>query len=109
METPEYFCLYGTEQKDTPAEDLYEQPTEERPDDGKVVQLSCDSCLSGVPHRECYRQSPVCADCGVGTLMWAEAGYVSYHRICSNCGSHWDLRLKEPNTGFYHRARFYRS
>ena len=30
-----------------------------------------------------------CADCG-GTLLWAEAGYVAWHRICDGCGSHWD-------------------
>ena len=33
----------------------------------------------------------ICADCGVGPLVWAEAGYVPWHRICSVCGSHWDL------------------
>lgn len=34
---------------------------------------------------------PLCADCHVGRLRWAEAGYVPWHRICDVCGSHWDL------------------
>lgn len=35
--------------------------------------------------------SPTCPDCKRGTLQWAEAGYVPWHRICDHCGSHWDL------------------
>ena len=35
--------------------------------------------------------APTCSDCGAGTLCWAEAGYVPWHRICDCCGSHWDL------------------
>ena len=35
--------------------------------------------------------SPACSACGRGTLQWAEAGYVPWHRICDDCGAHWDL------------------
>ena len=34
---------------------------------------------------------PTCADCGRGTLTWAEGGFTPWHRICDTCGSHWDL------------------
>lgn len=33
---------------------------------------------------------PLCS-CGKGHMIWAEAGYVPWHRICDACGSHWDL------------------
>jgi hypothetical protein len=35
--------------------------------------------------------SPRCGDCRTGTLQWAEAGYVPWHRICDGCGAHRDL------------------
>lgn len=60
-----------------PAADLYGIPYREAEDDGRI-------CLG-------IGESVPCADCGVGTLIWAEAGYVPWHRICNVCGSHWSL------------------
>lgn len=57
---------------------MYDLPTRERPDDGAVILHVGDI-------------APTCSDCGRGTLRWAEAGYVPWHRICDACGSHWDL------------------
>jgi len=62
----------------TPALDLYHQSFRTSKDDGTVVTHVGDG-------------SPRCIDCGWGSLLWAEAGYVAWHRICSHCGSHWDL------------------
>lgn len=70
----------GTALRTTPAPDyeaLLDQPTELVPGDGAVI-------VAG-------GHGPVCADCGLGTLRWAEAGHVPWHRICDRCGSHWDL------------------
>lgn len=58
--------------------DLLLQETREQQDDGRII-LHAGDC------------QPICADCEVGRLQWAEAGYVPWHRICDRCGSHWDL------------------
>ena len=71
-----YHVLIGTRRAKTPANDIYELPSREAPDDGKRILAVGDS--------------PLCADCGRGRLEWAEAGYVAYHRICAVCGSHWE-------------------
>lgn len=55
-------------------------PTEDAEDDGKVVYWG--------PGNHAWNEG-VC-ECG-GTLRWAEAGYVPWHRICDRCGSHWDM------------------
>jgi len=62
----------------TSGRELYERETEERDDDGAVIVHAGD-------------WFPTCSDCRVGTLQWAEAGYVPWHRICDQCGSRWDL------------------
>lgn len=58
--------------------DLLDSPARDRCDDGSTLVHAGDL-------------SPTCTDCGRGTLQWAEAGYVPWHRICDACGSHWDL------------------
>lgn len=105
----EYVCRYGTDKKDRPAHDLYEQPYTHKDDDGAIVHVTCDTCLTGdgTPHRPCFLSAPICTDCGVGTLQWAEAGFTPYHRICDHCGSHWEMFPDGPGKGFYRRARFY--
>src|SRR3990167_3068638 len=77
--TTEYTTRIGTsKRKGTVGAALYRLPTRERPDDGKI--------LLHVGDWNCP------CTCGRGgTLMWAEAGYVAWHRICNACGSHWDL------------------
>lgn len=71
----DYFTLRGTSRRKEPTPDIYSLPNREAPDDGAIVL--------GV--------SPlICSDCGRGRLIWAEAGYVPWHRICECCGSHWD-------------------
>ncbi len=108
----EHICRYGTDKKTAPVEsyaELLDQESEYRDDDGTRVDLICDSCDSlsdsHEPHENCDRAVPVCVDRGVGRLMWAEGGYVPWHRICTHCGSHWDLHPGKE--GYYQRARFY--
>jgi hypothetical protein len=74
-----YTTRIGSRRAKTPARDLYSIATRERADDGTIlVHAGASDC-------------PPCPDCGRGRLQWAEAGYVSWHRICDTCGSHWDL------------------
>lgn len=108
----DHTCKYGTEVKSSPVKsysDLLDQEGEYRDDDGKRVELphcaACEEHQGYAPSHECPRAAPLCVDCGVGHLQWAEGGYVSWHRICDTCGSHWDLHPGE--SGFYRRARFY--
>lgn len=68
----------GKRRAKTPAASVYEIPYRESADDGRTILHAGD-------------HAPTCADCGLGTLQWAEAGYVSWHRICDVCGSHWEL------------------
>jgi hypothetical protein len=68
----------GRRRAEAPAADVYAIPYRESADDGRTILHAGD-------------HSPICADCGRGTLQWAEAGYVPWHRICDVCGSHWDL------------------
>jgi len=70
----------GTSKRKSSADDqeLYRLPSRLTIDDGNQI-----FCLR--------HHQPVCTDCGVGTLRWAEAGFAPYHRICSRCGSHWEL------------------
>lgn len=76
--TDTYHVLRGKRRAKRPAPDIYDIPSRETVDDGSTILHAGD-------------HSPTCADCGVGTLQWAEAGYVPWHRICDVCGSHWDL------------------
>jgi hypothetical protein len=97
-----YTTYRGTARGRTQARDIYSLPHREAEDDGKIL-LSAN-------HAEMK-----CGDCGRGTLMWAEAGYVPWHRICGHCGSHWELHpvqyfinerteklLTETGTGVLH-------
>jgi len=74
----DYTTRRGTRRATTPARDPYRIPTRDREDDGAVFVLGGD-------------HTPICPDCRRGRLLWAEAGYVPWHRICETCGSHWDL------------------
>jgi len=74
----DYTVRVGIRKGKRPAKNLYEIEYRYADDDGKTVQHLGDYL-------------PTCPDCGVGVLQWAEAGYVSWHRICPDCGSHWDL------------------
>jgi len=77
----EYTTRVGLEVHDhhpTTYDELLSRPAEDRDDDGTTIRHVGD-------------WGPICADCGVGTLQWAEAGYVAWHRICDRCGSHWEL------------------
>jgi hypothetical protein len=110
----EHTCRYGNKRRRRIVrsyDELLGLPTTERPDDGLVVPLpDCPACKRHdgyAPAHTCPRVNPTCPDCGRGTLMWAEAGYVPWHRICSVCGSHWDLHPRYPD-GYIRRARFYR-
>lgn len=67
----------GSRRSNTPAVDLYRIASRERPDDGATILHVGAS-------------APTCSDCGHGRILWAEGGYVSWHRICDVCGSHWD-------------------
>ncbi len=78
-----YFVLIGTRRRTKSAaakgiRDLYAIPHREAEDDGRTLLHVGES-------------TPVCADCDRGHLQWAEAGYGPWHRICDQCGSHWDL------------------
>jgi hypothetical protein len=80
-----YQCRYGRSRKKQPAtsyEQLLRSPTRVGPDDG-TVELSATLEENG--------GQPACRDCKRGKLVWAEAAYVPWHRICDICGSHWDL------------------
>lgn len=57
--------------------DPYSFASVEAPDDGVIIVAA--------------GHAPTCVDCGRGTLRWAEAGHVPWHRICDVCGAHWDL------------------
>jgi len=73
-----YEVRIGKRRAKSPARDLYGQPYRYGEDDGaRIVHVGT--------HR------PPCPDCGRGRLEWAEAGFVAWHRICSHCGSHWQL------------------
>lgn len=74
----EYSVWIGARRGRKPARYLYKIPARKARDDGRILLHAGGD-------------DPVCADCGVGHLLWAEAGYVPYHRICDVCGSHWDL------------------
>lgn len=76
----EYHVRKGTRRKRTPVlvGDHYSIPYREMKDDGaKIIHVGFDP--------------PVCLDCNTGNLVWAEAGFVPWHRICNVCGSHWLL------------------
>lgn len=84
--------------------DLYCIPCRETADDGKEVAIpECPQCEAGEHPHLCPNVQPLCDDCHSGHLVWAEAGYVPWHRICNYCGSHWDLYPGKH----YRRARFY--
>ncbi len=75
-----YTTLRGTRAHDAPPvdyHDVYDLPARHEDDDGAIL-------VSG-------GLDPTCADCERGTLCWAEAGHVPWHRICNVCGSHWEL------------------
>lgn len=72
-----YTVRIGTRRAKKPAYGLYGIPYRTVEDDGKTFMAG--------------GQEPLCPDCCVGHLRWAEAGYVPWHRICDVCGSHWDL------------------
>lgn len=74
----DYVTRIGARRRRTAGRGLYDQRSYARPDDGRIILHAGDL-------------TPTCPDCGVGKLLWAEAGYVAWHRICSHCGSHWDL------------------
>jgi len=74
----DYMTRRGTRRGKGQAKDLYRIPYREARDDGRTLL-----CVG--------ERMPICPDCGRGELHWAEAGYVAWHRICSCCGSHWDL------------------
>jgi hypothetical protein len=74
----DYTVRIGTGRRQTAAADLYSIPYRCEADDGRIIL-------------HVGNFSPRCADCRRGTLQWAEAGYVPWHRICDHCGSHWDL------------------
>jgi hypothetical protein len=81
----DYTVRYGCRRRKNPAADynaLISLPNKEGSDDGEVI-LSVTL--------EEWGGEPICADCKVGHLRWAEGGYVAFHRICDVCGSHWDL------------------
>jgi len=76
-----YTCLMGIVTLETAARDygeLVSQPTRGAEDDGAII-------LHAGEH------PPQCRDCSCGHLLWAEAGYVPWHRICDRCGAHWEL------------------
>lgn len=99
----------------TSYQDLLARPGRYMKDDGLEVPLpSCPQCEAEAqgtatgPHNDCPRTQPPCPDCkGKGKLLWSEAGYVPWHRICNYCGSHWELHPAPPPGGFIRRARFY--
>lgn len=79
--TDPYMTRVGASGRMSPVEsysELIDQPTHYRRDDG------CTLIHVGP-------EEPTCPDCRRGTLRWAEAGYVPWHRICTVCGSHWEL------------------
>jgi len=82
-------------------------------DDGLWVAVYCAVCAVHGDNHRCERAAPLCVDCGVGRLRWAEAGHVPGHRICDHCGSHWShgdyavTRRGEFPALTYERARFY--
>lgn len=127
-----YQCRKGTTVSDHEAEDyddLLSQETEYIDDDGLEATTECAACQAqfwaGPDETSHYRyladpqpdqhicMNPPCPDCGVGMLLWAEAGYVPWHRVCNRCGSHWELYpgghdgnvIKKSRV---RRARFYR-
>jgi hypothetical protein len=104
-----YECKYGNGNGGLKAySDLLDQPGEYRDDDGIRHEVFCQRCADEEePHTNCLREHPVCGDCSKGTLCWAEAGYVPWHRICDHCGSHWDLHLLPDGKAYYERAKFY--
>lgn len=78
-----------------PAASFHELVTrfEEAPDDGAAATLPVG------------RVEVPCLDCG-GALTPAEAGFDRGHRVCSRCGSHWQLRPRGARLELA-RARFY--
>ena len=76
--TDSYLVYKGTAKTPKPNRDIYKIPHKICKDDGETILHVGD-------------WFPTCPDCGRGTLQWAEAGYVPWHRICSHCGSHWEL------------------
>ena len=111
-----YHTLVGTRAGKSPAEDYFEMPNEERPDDGLLVPLGYEPW----PSANC----PDCAQKGrEHPLVWAEAGFVPGHRVCLWCGSHFELTTdralymeehlhapREDTASLWvlRRARFYR-
>lgn len=80
--TDPYMTRVGTRRRAEPVasyRELLRQPTRYQRDDGRMLVHAGPS-------------EPTCPDCQRGTLRWAEAGYVPWHRVCTCCGSHWELR-----------------
>lgn len=79
----EYTVRIGTSKRKTPVKNynaLLDLPSREAKDDGKILVWG--------PGPWAWNSGP--CSCG-GTLQWAEAGYVPWHRICDRCGSHWTM------------------
>jgi len=108
MSRDEYRVMYGKGEGNYQPEDLYDIPYKSGRDDGLKKSLPfCWECSQhdDAPAHQCVRVQPICPDCDAGMLIWAEAGYVPWHRICNHCGSHWELH-PGPD-GYIQRARFY--
>lgn len=80
-------------------EDLVDSAYKSAADDGKKTLCGTDP----------WPQNVTCPDCQKAEVVWAEAAYVSGHRICPHCGSHWSLESPDEPGGqwFLRRARFY--
>jgi hypothetical protein len=101
----EYYVLKGARRSRRPAKNVHDIASRRTSDDGARVVHAGD-------------HTPTCTDCGAGELVWAEAGYVPWHRICGLCGSHWDLHplprvsvvdlACEPRCGFPESRAFCR-
>lgn len=89
--TQGYCVRIGMRRRRTPAQYLYSILYREAGDDGKVVLAAGVDSYDPGGHLGAHPAvAPLCGDCGVGRLAWAEAGHVPFHRICNVCGSHWD-------------------
>lgn len=68
-----------------------------------------DDGLSMVLGQKAWPQDVQCLDCRSSNIAWAEGCYVPGHRICPNCGSHWELRQPRGDEvdWIVRRARFY--
>lgn len=52
----------------------------------------CKQCAATPEGYHPHCDPIACPDCGLGEVMWAEAGFVPWHRACNRCGAHFEQR-----------------